>query len=146
MNMKAPALVVLSACESGVFDIELADERRSLGTAFLEMGSTNVISTLWPVDDRASLLFMAYLYDVLRDTGAAKALAATQHWMRRTTDGEKKKWVRARMERSDPRSRARDGLRWLYRDLALRAEGERYYMQAYFWAGYQVQGLRAEWL
>lgn len=135
-----PSLVVLSACESGVFDKHIPNERKSLAVAFLELGTRHVIATLWPVDDRASLLFMSFFYDELRTTGAIDALAKTQRWMRSTTDGAKKRWVRMRIEHATG-AKARSGLLRLYRDLALREEAGRYYSEGYFWAGYQILGM-----
>ena len=78
----------------------ISSERRSLAAAFLELGVSHVVATLWPVDDRASLLFMSFFYDELRSAGPIDALAKTQRWMRGTTDWEKKKWLRTRMERA----------------------------------------------
>jgi CHAT domain-containing protein len=129
-----------------MFNIALANERQSLATAILELGARNVIATLWPVDDRASLLFMASFYDALRGAAPADALRLAQHWMRSTTDGQKKTWVRDRLASHEKGSRVREGLIGLYRDLALRDQQERHYAQAYYWAGYQLHGLQTGWI
>jgi CHAT domain-containing protein len=84
-------LVVLSACQSGQFDILRApDEVMGLPAGFLRAGSAAVVATLWPVDDEATALLMARFYEVLRERsdeagtpGAlATALRDAQQWLR----------------------------------------------------------------
>ena len=145
MSSNPPTLVVLSACESAVFDKQLANERRSLALAFLELGASHVVATLWPVDDRASLLFMSFFYDQLKTTAAIDALAKTQWWMSGTTDGEKKAWMRVQLK-SVAGTNARSGLLRLYQDLALRDGAGRYFSASYFWAGYQILGMETSLL
>jgi CHAT domain-containing protein/tetratricopeptide (TPR) repeat protein len=140
MSPNPPTLVVLSACESAVFDKQLANERRSLAVAFLELGASHVVATLWPVDDRASLLFMSFFYDQLRTVPAIDALAKTQWWMSGTTDGEKKAWMRVLLKNVTG-TNARSGLLRLYQDLALRDGAGRHFSASYFWAGYQILGM-----
>jgi CHAT domain-containing protein len=141
LKVSPPRLVVLSACESALFDPALANERRSLATAFLELGAWSVVATLWPVDDFASLLFMAYFYAELARSSPSEALTAAQQWMRGTTDGEKKRWVGQRLRDQSWSEHARSGLMSLYRDLALRDERDRHYAHPYYWAGYAIYGL-----
>ncbi|HEV7205502.1 MAG TPA: CHAT domain-containing protein [Jatrophihabitans sp.] len=58
-------LVVLSACESGRAQPLRGSEVAGLGMALLQAGARRVITTLWPVDDEASAVFMAALYEAL---------------------------------------------------------------------------------
>ena len=134
-----PRLVVLSACDTGAFGLEAPSERQSLATAFLEIGASEVIASLWPVDDTASLIFMAALYERLDRADAAEALAQTQLWMRDTSDGEKRAWARARLAASS--GLARDGWMTLYRGLALSADQDHEYTHPHLWSGYQVHGI-----
>ena len=50
-----PRLVVLSACETGLHDIDrMPEEFIGLPGAFMTIGARAVLGTLWPVDDRAA--------------------------------------------------------------------------------------------
>ena len=66
LRMKLPAkLVVLSACDTNIGPIEGQAGPSTLSTAFLLAGARTVISTLWPVRDRASLVLMQGFYEHL---------------------------------------------------------------------------------
>jgi CHAT domain-containing protein len=80
-------LLVLSACESSIIDIErAANEMVGLPAGFLQAGAAGVIGSLWAVDDRATYLLMskfAQLYlDPQRGWSPARALAEAQRWLR----------------------------------------------------------------
>ena len=71
--------VVLSACETSTASRARGQGMLSLATPFLHAGAACVIGTLWPVDDRASALFMDLLHHRLADGEApAAALRAAQ--------------------------------------------------------------------
>lgn len=55
-------LVVLSACETAVGALEGEEGIANLSRAFLLAGARTVISTLWQVDDDASLFLMKHFY------------------------------------------------------------------------------------
>src|SRR5262249_41093157 len=56
-DLGQPRLVVLSACESGLHDIERTPEEFvGFPGAFMMLGAAAVLGTLWPVDDRAATL------------------------------------------------------------------------------------------
>ena len=66
LRMKLPAkLVVLSACDTDIGPIEGQAGAATLSTAFLLAGARTVISTLWPVYDKASLVLMQGFYEHL---------------------------------------------------------------------------------
>jgi CHAT domain-containing protein len=80
-----PRLVVLSACETGLYDIDHnPDEFVGLPGAFAALGAAGVVSTLWPVSDDATALLMAKFYELHREAGLAPptALARAQTWLR----------------------------------------------------------------
>ena len=54
-------LVVLSACNTGTSSLDTIGHR-SLAGAFLKAGAPYVLGTLWPVDDRATRMFMTEFY------------------------------------------------------------------------------------
>ncbi len=84
-SMGAPRLVVLSACETGLFDFSRdPDEFIGLPTGFLQAGAAGVIASLWPVSDAPTALLMAKLYE--RHVGAGErpsaALRQAQLWLK----------------------------------------------------------------
>jgi CHAT domain-containing protein/Tfp pilus assembly protein PilF len=64
MRMEAD-LVVLSSCQTGTGKNLTNEGILGLPRVFFYMGSRSVISTLWPIDDRASALFMKYFYELM---------------------------------------------------------------------------------
>ena len=70
-------LVVLSACSTSLGKVIPDHGVFGLPRAFLESGSKNVISTLWPIDDRATTLFMQKFYQYLSDKSNTIATALT---------------------------------------------------------------------
>ena len=86
--LRNASLVVLSACQTGVADPDdLADEYLGLTAGFLFAGAPAVISTLWPVNDLATMLLMEqfYRHQLNQAQGAAAALRHAQGWLRRVT-------------------------------------------------------------
>jgi CHAT domain-containing protein/tetratricopeptide (TPR) repeat protein len=65
-------LVVLSACQTGRGKIVQNEGILGLPRIFFYMGAKSVISTLWPVHDKAGAAFMDYFYDAYFQ-GASKA-------------------------------------------------------------------------
>jgi tetratricopeptide (TPR) repeat protein len=80
-----PALVVLSACETGLADQGQGDEMVGLVRAFLVAGAARVLAALWPVDDAVTGRFMAAFYGArLAGSPCAAALQQAQSEVRRT--------------------------------------------------------------
>jgi CHAT domain-containing protein/tetratricopeptide (TPR) repeat protein len=83
-----PRLVVLSACETGIFDYQRApDEFVGLPTAFLEAGAAGIVGTLWEVDDLSTALIMMQFYELYlgEHKPPPAALRAAQRWLRQGT-------------------------------------------------------------
>ena len=85
LNLKA-RLVTLSACDtalgSGDFaEMPAGDEFVALDRAFLEAGSDAVLSSLWKVNDRSTLIIMEHLYRMGLNNNGARALAQAQRAM-----------------------------------------------------------------
>ncbi len=75
-------LVVLSACQTGRGTIVRSEGILGLPRVFFYMGAKSVISTLWPVHDRAGAVFMGYFYDsYFRGAGKAESLRAAKRRM-----------------------------------------------------------------
>jgi CHAT domain-containing protein len=83
-----PRLVVLSACETGLYEITSSpDEFIGLPGSFTALGAAGVVGTLWPVSDAATALLMARFYELHMDKGQSPpaALRGAQAWVRGAT-------------------------------------------------------------
>lgn len=86
-----PRLVVLSACETGIYSTKRnAEEFVGLPATFMELGAGGVLATLWQVNDLATSLLMARFYDLHIEQGLTPpaALRAAQIWLRTSTDDD----------------------------------------------------------
>lgn len=91
LDLAASRLVVLSACETGIFDIRTApDEVLGFPVSFLQAGAPAVLSTLWKVSDEASSLLLSRFYHLHLSDGlsAAEALRQASLWLRKATAAE----------------------------------------------------------
>ncbi len=68
-------LVVLSACQTGRGKIVRNEGVMGLQRVFFYMGARSVLSTLWPINDKAGARFMDFFYDSYFHGGASKAEA-----------------------------------------------------------------------
>lgn len=88
-NLKLPnsTVVVLSACETGMVELERGDEYIGLPSGFLNADTPTVISSLWAVDDLSTALLMNRLYQKMipKKMGKAAALRDAQLWVRNVT-------------------------------------------------------------
>lgn len=60
-------MVVLSACETGVGDLQQGEGILSLARGFSYAGAKSIVTTLWSIDDKASLEIMEDFYAELED-------------------------------------------------------------------------------
>jgi tetratricopeptide (TPR) repeat protein len=76
-------LVTLSACESGLSRVRRGDELVGLIRAFMYAGAPALVSTLWRVDERSTLVLMERFYrEVQAEVGFAEALRRAQLHLR----------------------------------------------------------------
>lgn len=66
MRIKA-ALVVLSACETGIGELQRGEGIVSLARGFSYAGAASIVTTLWSIDDFASSEIMQLFYEKLKD-------------------------------------------------------------------------------
>jgi CHAT domain-containing protein/peptidoglycan hydrolase-like protein with peptidoglycan-binding domain len=94
-------LAILSACETGIQGLENADEAVSLPTGLLQAGVAAVISSLWSVDDRSTMLLLTRFYDLWRIEGREidQALRQAQQWIRDTTNIQKYNYLKDAMQK-----------------------------------------------
>jgi CHAT domain-containing protein len=75
LKLKSTDLVVLSACETGVVDINDTDSVSGLGKAFIQAGAKDIVMSLWSVDDNATKDLMIDFYQgIQHNSNYAKAL------------------------------------------------------------------------
>jgi CHAT domain-containing protein/tetratricopeptide (TPR) repeat protein len=96
-----PRLVVLSACETGLYDTRRTpDEFIGWPATFMSLGATGVLSTLWLVDDRATTLLTAKFYDLHMAGGLAPAAALrqAQMWLKAASTTDLLAFIRSKVE------------------------------------------------
>ena len=77
LDLKA-AMVVLSACETGLGKLSNGDELIGLTRAFIYAGTPSIVTTLWKVNDRASYELMREFYQHLKGGKKSDALRQAQ--------------------------------------------------------------------
>ena len=72
-------LVVLSACETGSGEAHAGEGVMGLRRGFIQAGAQNLLMTLWPISDEATVQIMLDFYDAAFKSGnAPQALADVQ--------------------------------------------------------------------
>ena len=75
-------LVILSACETGMGEVVSGDEILGLTRSFYLGGASSVVSSLWPVEDEATRLFMETFHSLSRNGGYGRAWLAARDAVR----------------------------------------------------------------
>jgi CHAT domain-containing protein len=79
LNLKECELITLSGCETGLALSGGGDEQLGLGRAFLAVGASSLVMSLWPVEDNATNELMQLFYQHLLDgESKVQALRAAQ--------------------------------------------------------------------
>ena len=78
LDLSGVEWAVLSACDSGLGLTRSGEGVFGLRRAFQVAGARTVITSLWPVDDRATRVWMASLYTA-RITGSKSTVDAMRH-------------------------------------------------------------------
>lgn len=84
---RAPRLVVLSACQSGVGAARAGEETLGLATALLALGTRSLVATMLPVSDEATAELMLAMHARLASRSVAEALAEAQTATSGTPEG-----------------------------------------------------------
>ncbi len=156
-----PRLVVLSACETGLYDLwRNPDQFIGLPGTFTALGAAGVLGTLWPVSDAATALLIARFYEQYWNANLTPpaALQHAQTWLRDATREEldafaKDGAAKGRLERrhlaeiqkdltrnsAASRSNSKDGLP--VKKGAETKSAAKPYAHPFFWAGFTYTGL-----
>jgi CHAT domain-containing protein len=92
-------VVTLAACETGQVDPG-AEIEESLGfpAAFLGLGASSVIASLWAVNDLSTALLMDKVYELLLRPGGSPAAAVQEasRWLRKLPREDARRWLETR--------------------------------------------------
>ncbi|MBE7383711.1 MAG: CHAT domain-containing protein [Leptolyngbya sp. SIO1E4] len=126
-------LVTLSACETGLTDFtSTSDEYIGLPSGFILAGASNVVSTLWAVNDLSTALFMIHFYQLVQQGQAVTlALKQTQRWLRESTVEMFKGWS---TNISEPLKQA------VHIHLEIYGDEESPFVSPYYWAAFAAIG------
>jgi CHAT domain-containing protein len=145
MDLSHLRLVTLSSCESGVSDVLHGSpaEYLAISSGFLLAGLPSVISTLWPVHDFTTALFMKQFYErFATGDSVPKSVAFASRWLKHVTAGELAEYFRLD-DQSDSRAASIPmGIRTsLRRRFASMDPVSKPYKHPYFWAGIAANGV-----
>ena len=146
LNLKKSRLVVLSACETGMIDIQsISDEYIGLPSGFLFAGSQNVVSSLWTVNDLSTAFLMIKFYQILLDSNQqvsmAIALKTAQNWLRNlnrekfTSESNK---IISKLDNKKPRMA--ESYKKIAGQLLLQNTEEYPFQNPYYWAAFIASG------
>jgi CHAT domain-containing protein len=81
-DLEGTLLVALSACDTATGEATTGDGVLGLRRGFRMAGAENVLSTLWPISDAATVAIMRQLYEGLATMSPSDALCLAQReWL-----------------------------------------------------------------
>ena len=142
-------LVTLSACETGLIDINsISDEYIGLPSGFLFAGSPSVVSSLWTVNDLSTSFLMIKFYEILFNVNlnisVAVALKEAQDWLQNLTIEKLDKFLEQYQPQIDKHLAAlRPGQRKIYQESLkqIRQRQPHPFANPYYWAGFTATGI-----
>jgi CHAT domain-containing protein len=140
LQLKQCRLVVLSACETALVDINNRSDYIGLSTGFIHAGAMGTLASLWAVNDLSTALMMIKFYELFQpqnnpSISPSQALHKTQGWFRSATTADLQTWVEN--SRSFDAGQKEDITEYLGGYKAT----ERPYSDVYHWAAFCAIGL-----
>ena len=138
LDLRNCSLVTLSACETGLTDLSnTSDEYISLPSGFLFAGSTNVVSSLWAVNDLSTAFLMIKFYHNHKQENlpVTKALNEAQKWLREVNKKELNQWIQDKQIPLDPTLKMN-----LKRSLRKLSDSDRPFQNPYYWGAFCAIG------
>lgn len=135
----APNLVILSACETALFDSRHdPDEFIGLPAAFIQAGAAGVIGSLWRVDDVSTALLIARFYELhlQQRMSASAALRQAQLWLKDATRNE----LRTLVQRLEGNGALAPEQADAFYGVVDDSSAERPFADPYFWGGWVYFG------
>jgi CHAT domain-containing protein len=150
LDLSAVRLVVLSACQTGLIDVQkVPEEFIGLPAGFLQAGVPGVVGSLWPVNDLSTALLMIrfYEYHLRGDIRTGKgpmppawALRKAQLWLRDVTN-EELAILFDSYRKSNTSPHLADIAEEQFKKYAPREPNERPFAHPYYWAGFAFYGI-----
>lgn len=153
INVQGVRLIVLSACETSIIDMQrVPNEALGIAAGFMQAGAAAIIASLWAVDDRATFLLMTrfaqYYLGSQATWSPGRAFAAAQRWLREEATNR----ILADYDPVQGKSSTLRSLRHSYssakkviqRDatrVAIRDPDALPYADPFYWAGFVVIGM-----
>jgi CHAT domain-containing protein len=135
-------MVVLSACQTGITDFtKIPNEVIGFSGAFMQAGVPAIISTLWPVDEIATMLLLQQFYQLYlqEQRPSVPALQQAQYWLRDATVEEL--GLVALYQKIYAESKKKDVDAFLaMRNYQTRLH-EKPFAHPYYWAGFVFSGV-----
>jgi CHAT domain-containing protein/tetratricopeptide (TPR) repeat protein len=139
LDLDAARLVTLSACETGITDVqESPDEYVGLPAGLMRAGAPGVVSSLWTVEDRSTALLMErfYRYHLEDNLPPAEALRDAQMWLRDVTRAELGSYYQSFYRMSADQAKAE-----FAKILLAGAPNDKPYASPYYWAAFTFNGV-----
>jgi CHAT domain-containing protein len=143
-NLKNYHLVSLSACETALTGTQsIKTEYVGLTSAFLQAGVSNVISTLWTVEEASNAYLMTRFYqNWLERQSSATALQSAQHWLRTSSHFDLCQWLKTLLPKISHHRGAQEYLQGYIQSIEGKiGETEPPYHNPYYWAAFTHTGL-----
>ena len=141
INLAATALVVASACQTALGDVQVGEGILGLRRAFVLAGAQTLVMSLWSVPDVATAILMEQFYHNLltEKMGRAKALEQAQFYVRDLTIAQMRpQWLTPEaITRITDRS---PGIGKHLRELSQKPGNYRPYAHPKYWGAFICQG------
>ena len=144
LNLSTYQLISLAACETGITGKDDQGEYIGLSSAFLKAKASNILSTLWQVDELSSLWLTIKFYKTyLSGESPAKSLTIAQTWLQTLTYPELATWITNLLQtypRMDYHDRLAAHLANIQTDPNKIESKEPPFAHPYHWAGITIVG------